>query len=124
MTEQARRFTVEEANALLSELAPRLERIRGLRSELVQTADEISQRASHNGGASTPARSAAAETELREELEAVALMGIVFRDAETGLIDFPGERDGEPVFLCWRLGEDAVRFWHPPDTGFGSRRPL
>ncbi len=38
--------------------------------------------------------------------------GILLRDPETGLVDFPAERDGERVFLCWRLGEDRVAFFH------------
>ena len=48
----------------------------------------------------------------------------LLRDIEQGLIDFPGTRDGKEVFLCWRMGEDAVNYWHDPDTGFAGRRPL
>jgi len=45
------------------------------------------------------------------------------RDPETGLIDFPAERDGERVFLCWRLGEDEVAFYHGEHSGFSGRKP-
>ncbi len=49
-------------------------------------------------------------------------MGGVVKDLETGLVDFPGPRPGRPdgpvVNLCWKLGEDAVRFWHGMDEGF------
>ena len=120
----ARRFTLEEANAALSELRERLERIRTLREQVIATAEEISERASRNGGATTPARSEEAADQMRAEIEAIAAAGIILRDAETGLVDFPSERDGEEILLCWRLGEDDVGFWHPTDSGFSGRTPL
>jgi hypothetical protein len=42
----------------------------------------------------------------------------------TGLVDFRTMRDGRAVYLCWRLGEDAIRYWHELDAGFAGRRPL
>lgn len=50
--------------------------------------------------------------------------GIVLRDISTGLIDFPALAAGRPVWLCWRLGEQRVAFWHDTDTGFSGRKPL
>jgi hypothetical protein len=61
---------------------------------------------------------------LREDIQYLADANIVLRDPETGLIDFPAERDGEPMFLCWRLGEGDVAFWHDTQSGFSSRKPL
>jgi hypothetical protein len=49
---------------------------------------------------------------------------IVLRDFETGLVDFPAVISGEEVYLCWRLGEPDVAYWHRPDEGFGGRHPL
>lgn len=49
---------------------------------------------------------------------------IVLRDISTGLLDFPALAAGRPVWLCWRLGEDRVAFWHGTDEGFGGRKPL
>lgn len=51
-------------------------------------------------------------------------LGIELKDYETGLVDFPAERHGRPVYLCWRLGEATVQFWHEIDAGFVGRRPL
>ena len=51
-------------------------------------------------------------------------LGIEFKDYERGLVDFPGERGGKPVYLCWQLGEPEVRFWHDLDAGFLGRQPL
>jgi len=49
---------------------------------------------------------------------------IVVRDVDQGLIDFPGRRDGREIYLCWRLGEESVDFWHDKETGFPGRQPL
>ena len=54
----------------------------------------------------------------------LAELGVEFKDYERGLLDFPGERDGRPVYLCWQLGEPAVRFWHELDAGFPGRQPI
>jgi hypothetical protein len=43
---------------------------------------------------------------------------------DRGLVDFPYERDGRTVFLCWSLGEPAVSFWHEPEAGFAGRQPI
>jgi hypothetical protein len=66
--------------------------------------------------------------EVRELLQEVQAMGGVVKDLETGLVDFPGRGpagpDGPVVNLCWKLGEDAVRFWHGMNEGFAQRKPL
>ena len=55
------------------------------------------------------------------ELEA---LGIECRALDTGLVDFPGERDGRPVYFCWQHGEPAVAHWHDVGAGFSGRQPL
>lgn len=56
-----------------------------------------------------------------DELEAI---GCVFKGFDQGLVDFPSLRDDRPVFLCWKLGEQRVEFWHEVDEGYGSRHPI
>jgi hypothetical protein len=51
-------------------------------------------------------------------------LGIVVKDLDYGLIDFPANRYGEKVLLCWRYGEPEVSFWHKPHEGFPRRKPL
>lgn len=52
-------------------------------------------------------------------------LGIEYRlPLDAGLVDFPGERDGRRIYLCWRLGEQAVEHWHETDAGFAGRQPL
>jgi hypothetical protein len=51
-------------------------------------------------------------------------LGVEFKGFDMGLVDFPGELGGRPVYLCWRLGEEAVEHWHEIDAGFAGRQPL
>ena len=63
--------------------------------------------------------------ELRAAVEALTDEGIILRDLDAGLVDFPARlEDGRQFLLCWVLGEPAVEWWHWPDTGFAGRRPL
>ena len=49
---------------------------------------------------------------------------MVVRDLESGLVDFPTVRDGEPAWLCWRLDDPDLGWWHTTREGYASRRPL
>ena len=123
--EEGRTYRVEEANALLPGLAQRLTRIREARQVLLRSAEVVKERvASDPGGTHGGREYWNASAVLRAELERLAAEDIVLRDPETGLVDFPGEREGRRVWLCWRLGEDQLGFWHELDSGFIGRRPL
>ena len=71
-----------------------------------------------------PVGADAALERLQDYVDELTAIGIELKDYETGLIDFPGEREGRRVWLCWRLDEDRVANWHELDTGFIGRRPL
>jgi len=51
-------------------------------------------------------------------------LGVIVKDLEYGLIDFPAERYGEKVLLCWKYGEPEVSYWHGPEEGYTQRRAL
>jgi hypothetical protein len=61
---------------------------------------------------------------LSDELDRVRDLGGDVKDVEIGLVDFPANRLGEEILLCWRYGEKKVGFWHPLDGGFAARRPV
>jgi hypothetical protein len=109
---------------LLPELRARLERIRAARQRLIRASRRITARVASDGGGIAGTDWFEAQRELREEIVWLSERGIALRDPESGLLDFPGEREGEEVWLCWRLGEDRVGWWHPLDTGFIGRKPL
>ena len=121
-----RHFTLEEANGLLDGLRPLLRELRDA-SELLTDADThslLSEAAPANGGGDPGRRVGEAFLEVRRLLLAVQGAGIVVRDVERGLIDFPAIRDGEEIYLCWELGEDEVAWWHELDAGYTGRQPL
>lgn len=119
-----RRFTIEEANELLPTLVPLLQELRDAQEVMEQRHGSVMESIPGNGGGEAgvefldAARTAARCNRVIDEL------GILVRDPASGLVDFPAERDGDEIYLCWRLGEDAVEFWHATDSGFAGRQPL
>jgi hypothetical protein len=119
-------YSVEEANALVPTLKPLLERIRATQEALSRdkTVAAVREKASHNGGG-LPARHLSELTRtLERDLRQLQEWGIVLRDPSIGLIDFYHQRKGETVFLCWKLGEARVEWWHPLDAGIAGRERL
>lgn len=121
---QRRYYTPEEANARLEDLRTSLERLREARRTLLRSAERVRSRAPRDGGGREGSEHWEAGQAVRREIETLAAAGILLRDGERGLVDFPARRGGRDVFLCWQLGEDAVAHWHEVDGGFTGRRPL
>jgi hypothetical protein len=114
-------WTVDRANAALPRVEAALLRIRDLVAEARRERDDMAGLREGNGHPATP-RGA---EELRAAVEALTGEGIILRDLDAGLVDFPARLDdGRRYLLCWVLGEPAVEWWHWPDTGFAGRRPL
>src|SRR5215208_8317073 len=140
----ARFFQLDEAGDTLPELRAILTRLRDQRGELIRLRDEVleQQAAVEAGGAASPAGRGSEESVDAAELRRVRLrmqgvidqmqagvarideLGITLREIETGLIDFPALVNGRQVWLCWRLGDDDVAWWHELSEGFSGRRPL
>jgi hypothetical protein len=127
-----RTFTPSEANTALAQVRPLAERMVEIRTrlgELEGEQREVVRVVAGNGSgyavgeARTPefTRLAAA---LQECVDRLITAGVQVKDTETGLLDFPTLRDGEEVLLCWRVGEDAVEFWHGTEEGFAGRKPI
>jgi hypothetical protein len=117
-------FTVQDANAELAELRERLPRLREARLGLIASSERITDAVASDGGGVAGSDWFRHQETLKAEVEYLADRGILLRDPDTGLIDFPAERDGEQVFLCWRLGEGDVEYYHGVHSGFGGRKPL
>jgi hypothetical protein len=62
--------------------------------------------------------------ELEECLRRLEEYGVLLKDADAGLLDFPALRDGQEVLLCWRVGEEDVSYWHDFAEGFAGRKPI
>ncbi|SRR3989442_2754193 len=124
MAEEERLFTPDEANAELDELRARLPRIREARHALIRASERISEAVATDGGGVAGSDWFGAQQVLKEEITRLAEHGILLRDPETGLVDFPAELDGRRVFLCWRLGEEDIAWYHESGSGFAGRKPL
>lgn len=61
---------------------------------------------------------------IKEALDRIHATGCLVKDLDTGLVDFPAIIKNEEVYLCWRLGEDRIRFYHRQDEGFAGRKPI
>ena len=124
MPDAERIFTVDEANAELVDLRDRLPRLRDARHALIQASERITDAVAADGGGVAGSDWFGAQQTLRAEVTRLAERGILLRDPEVGLVDFPAEVDGRQVFLCWRLGEEDVAWYHDQRSGYSGRKPL
>jgi len=124
-------FRLDEANAIVPRLHGLMER---LQRGALRLHDEMSDLARSTGveiASLTPdelLRQRPTARVLVEELDAVVqeieASGAHLKDVQLGLVDFPAEKDGEVVYLCWQFGEPEVGFWHRMEDGFAGRKPL
>jgi hypothetical protein len=129
-----RHFTPEEANALLEQVRPVAESLVAHRRAFTVAAARrarLTQRISGNGGDFDPQEPSELDEQLQREAEAVAgaveelqALGVLVKDLDRGLVDFPALRDGEEVLLCWQVGEGEIAYWHGLEEGFAGRKPL
>jgi hypothetical protein len=127
-------FTPDEANRALDEVRPPAERLVVVRErmrELEGTQASLITAIGGNGGGYAASDLNEAQTELQGLIEAARAclqrleeLGVVLKDMDTGLLDFPALRDGEEVELCWRVGEDEVGYWHRVGEGYAGRKPI
>jgi hypothetical protein len=124
-------FRLDEANAIVPRLGLLMER---LQRSALRLHDEMTRLAQETGVATadlTPEdllRQRPAARRLVEEIDALVHQieesGVHLKDIQLGLVDFPTEREGEVVYLCWQFGEPEVAYWHRVDDGFAGRQPL
>ena len=121
-----RHFTRAEANALLPRLTDILTQLRESKDELTDTEahEALAEAAPTNGGGGEGKQVGVAFLEVRRLLETIEQSGIVLRDIDRGLVDFPALLEDREVYLCWELGEDDVAYWHDLEAGYGGREPL
>jgi hypothetical protein len=129
-----RYFTAEEANDALQDVRPLTEELVGHRRALVELQElqsSLTERIAGNGGNVDPRELQDLQERLDEEVAGIARCvariheaGALVKDLDEGLVDFPAQRKGADVLLCWRLGEDEIGYWHGLDEGFSGRKPL
>jgi hypothetical protein len=130
----ARFFTPEEANEALEVVRPLVERMVEARAALLRAQREQAElvtRIASNGGGLAPSdvSQAAAEVErasrdLMAAVDELQDLGVLVKDLDSGLVDFPCVHRGRELLLCWQLGEEEVAYWHGLEDGFAGRKPL
>ena len=120
-------FTLAEATELIPKLETFLSKVKNGRAILIHTKDEIKKacaKAEFGGGSTVGPRYITALEDMHENLQAIQETGVIVKDLDLGLCDFPFYLDGRIVYLCWKLGEDKIEWWHEITTGFSERQSI
>ena len=131
----AKRFSLAEAQSLIPRLEPLLRDAITLKTEYGEAEAALHRYQEHvmlMGGVlldraqtmEARKRRESAAARLRAAIEQVQETGCVLKDLDVGLIDFPTLFRGEEVYLCWKLGETGIGYWHGTDEGFRGRKPI
>ena len=127
LMDEERVFTLAEAQSLLPRLRTLLEelsqewkRISALNPEIQKARDN----APLNGYSKFGVEYVESVSHLMSLIHEIKDMGVLLKDADKGLCDFPYIKGGRMVYLCWQLGEDTIQYWHDVETGFAGREPL
>jgi hypothetical protein len=120
-------YTVAEANAILPEVRHIVERMLAARTEIVEHQPELwaaVQAAVWNGGGKRVSAATRQIVIIQDAIRILQAHNILVKDINTGLLDFPAERNGQLVLLCWQYDEPSVLFWHDVDQGFAGRQRI
>ena len=127
-------FSVEDAEALIPWLEAKFDEMAPVREGIVREQEELLTLLRQSRGNGESSREVELNSmyqaidrlrfQIQKHLQEVSGRGIIVRDMERGLVDFPSLRNGREVHLCWVRGEETVGYWHETDVGFSSRQPL
>jgi hypothetical protein len=127
-------FTLEQAEAMLPQVRDELLAMQACKRELDDLRTDlvhVAETSTGNGHVKDEddlgrkrRRAEALVDDLNQRLTRINGWGIELKDLDEGLIDFPSERAGRTVYLCWRLGEERIAWWHEVDAGFAGRQPV
>ncbi len=122
-----RLFTLAEANRLIPKLNSHLHSVKQAKATLRRTREDIqkaSAQAQYGGGSAVGPLYISSLQQVSANVQAIHELGVLVKDLDLGLCDFPHMRDGRVVFLCWKLGEHEIKWWHETTTGYKDRSPL
>lgn len=122
-----RYFTLQEANETLETIRPLMDEVQFIRQDILAKQPEFwpaIERSAGNGGNPALSKLVKDFERLDSLLHRILEEGVLIKDLTTGLLDFPALKDGREVYLCWKFGEDSIRFWHEVEAGFAGRQPI
>lgn len=120
-------FTVEEANALIPELndwVPRLQELYSLMHKGFPDIQNARSKAEYGGGSIYGTDYLKVALKANEITKNFEKRGCVLKAIEMGLVDFPSIREGKEVYLCWKIPEKEILYWHDLNAGFAGRQPI
>lgn len=120
-------YSVSEANALLPYIRTLVASMLEAREAILSLQPElwsVVQAAVFNGGSKSASEVTRYILTIQDAIRKLQSLNIIVKDVNTGLIDFPAERDGQLIYLCWLYDEPSVQFWHDVDTGFAGRQRI
>ena len=121
-------FTPQGASKLLSDIRPKIKELMERKKMVAALHAEIERYALLGIDTQESLQKAATLDQLvdgmTKKIAELEDFGVVIKDLDYGLVDFPAERYGEKVLLCWKYGEPEVIYWHKPLEGFSGRKPL
>ena len=123
---QKKYFTLEEANSHVPQLLQDIPLIQELARGLNKFPDvkKAWEKAKLNGGSNQGAAYLSVALKINNLVEGIESKGIILKGLVDGLVDFPAIREGKEVYLCWKIPEQKIEFWHDVDAGFKGRKPI
>ena len=120
-------FTLQQANEALDIIRPLMDEVQAIREKIMSTQPEAwnaIEKSVGNGGSR-------ALSQIVQDFEKLDLLvhqildtGVLIKDVNIGLLDFPAFKDGREVYLCWQYGEGEIAFWHEIEAGYAGRQPI
>jgi hypothetical protein len=120
-------FTPQQANEALISIRLWMDEIQSIRGEILQHQPEIwnvMEKSAGNGGNPTLSRMVKSFDRLDALIHQIQDMGVLIKDINTGLLDFPALRNDREVYLCWKHGEGDITYWHEIEDGFAGRQSI
>ncbi|MBI4469277.1 MAG: DUF2203 domain-containing protein [Acidobacteria bacterium] len=120
-------FTIDEANALIPrvrEMFLEIQNIRGALSALEPKIQPAREKAAEGGGSAYGSLFVQLIQNFSRQIREIETTGVLIKDLEVGLFDFPHQLGDRVVLLCWKHGETEIDWYHDVDTGFADRKPL
>ncbi len=120
-------FTVVEANAALNIVRPLMDEVQQIRDQILAQRPDVwpaMARSVGNGGNPALSKLVKEFDRLDRAVRRVLATGAQIKDINTGLLDFPAWRQGHEVYLCWKVGEAKIEYWHEVEAGFAGRQPI
>jgi hypothetical protein len=127
VSEAGRYFTLEQARAVLEIIRPLVAEILEIRKSILSREPQVwpvVAKAAGNGGNQAASQVVQEFDRLDQAVRAILATGALLKDINIGLVDFPALREDREIYLCWKYGEEDIRFWHETDAGYAGRKPL